>query len=81
MKKYPVIANFDGAKFAARYGLSSMRGEFFIDADGQLNVPDTLPDTPPVQEVCDPPKPPIAARLDSVKALPDLIAILKERLT
>lgn len=55
MKRYALIANFDGAKLAARYGLNPRNGDYFIDADGMLNVPDNLPDDPPIQETCDDP--------------------------
>lgn len=55
MKQYALIANFDGAKFATRYGLSALRGDFFVDSTGLLNVPDNLPDDPPIQEVTDDP--------------------------
>lgn len=77
MRKVPVIANFDGVKFAARYGLSAMRGEFFIDADGMLNFPDSVIANP-ILETVDPPKPAVATRLDGAKTLPDLIAVLKD---
>lgn len=69
MKSYPVIANFDGAKFAARYGLDSFRGDFFV-SKGQLFVPDKLPDDPPIQEPCDPVvvKPTIEERLAKLES-------------
>jgi hypothetical protein len=52
MKSYPLIVNFDAAKFAARYGLSLLEGRFYI-SEGMLVVPDGLPDDPPIQEVQD----------------------------
>src|SRR5690348_8393010 len=55
MKRYPLIPNFSGAKFAARYGLNALLGDFFVDVERQLNVPHTLPDDPPIQEVSDSP--------------------------
>ena len=45
MKSYPMPANFDGAKFAARYGLNALSRDFYIEA-GSLFVPDSLPDSP-----------------------------------
>lgn len=53
MKSYPCIANFDGAKFATRYSLNSFRGDFNV-IEGMLNVPDGLPDDPPIQETTEP---------------------------
>jgi len=55
VKRYFLIANFDGGKFGARYGLDPMAGKFFVDSDGMLVVPDGLPDDPPIQETTDPP--------------------------
>jgi hypothetical protein len=45
MKQINLPAQFDGAKFATRYGLSSMNGDFFV-RDGILFFPSTLPDVP-----------------------------------
>jgi hypothetical protein len=55
MKRYALIADFSGAKFAARYGLNPIAGDFFVDGDGMLVVPDNLPDDPPIQETVDSP--------------------------
>ena len=54
-KSYPLIANFDGAKFASRYGLNGIRGDFYA-SNGRLFLQDNiiLPDDPPVQEATDP---------------------------
>ena len=77
MKTYPMPVNFSGAKFAKRYGLDSLKMDFWAD-EHFLYVPDTLPDDPPIFETTDPPKPAVATRLDSAKTLPDLIAVLKD---
>lgn len=60
MKIYPVPFNFSGSKFAARYGLSTTDGSFFVGGDGLLHVPDNLPDDPPIFDAPDPvlPSPP-----------------------
>lgn len=55
MKAYPLAGPFDGAKLAARYGLKTTDGSFFIGGDGLIHVPDNLPDDPPVFEAPDPP--------------------------
>ena len=57
MKIYPKPTAFDGAKFAARYGLNAIRGDFWDDGNGFLHVPDGLPDDPPI---FDPPDPVVA---------------------
>ena len=54
MKIYPVPFNFSGSKFAARYGLSTTDGSFFVGGDGLLHVPDGLPDDPPIFDPPDP---------------------------
>ena len=53
-KSYPLIARFDGAKFASRYGLSGIRGDFYA-SDGQLFIQEglVLSDDPPIQETID----------------------------
>jgi hypothetical protein len=70
MKVYPKPKDFDGAKFALRYGLSSFRGDYFVDAEGNLHVPDNLPDDPPIFEAPDSRVPPrnVLAELDELKA-------------
>lgn len=65
MKRYPLIPNFDGSKFAARYGLNSLAGDFYVDGDRMLVVPDSLPDNP-IQEECDPRPPSIISEIDSL---------------
>lgn len=52
MKSYPMPAQFDGAKFAARYGLDPFKKEFWSDSTN-LYVPDNLPDDPPIFEAPD----------------------------
>jgi hypothetical protein len=52
MKTYPMPANFDGAKFAARYGLNALARDFWCDGLN-LHVPDNLPDDPPIFEAPD----------------------------
>lgn len=79
MTEYPLPANFDGGKFAKRYGLDTLKQEFWSDGTF-LYVPSNLPDNPPIFEPCDA-KPDVKAQLDAVKSLPDLIAILKNKLT
>ena len=44
MKTHNLPVEFDGAKFATRYGLSTTDGSFFVGGDGLLHVPDSLPD-------------------------------------
>jgi len=80
MKRYPMPVPFSGAKFASRYELSSLKGDFWSDGEF-LYVPDNLPDDPPIFEAPDPPKPNVKTRLDAVKTLPELIALLKEELS
>lgn len=72
--KYTIPKEFDGSKFATRYGLKSYRGlgivqDFWIDGDGMLNVRDDikLPDDPPIFEAPDTVKPKTIE--DRVKAL------------
>lgn len=62
MKKIPMPAQFDGAKFAARYSLTP---EDFFCAYGELHFPDSLPDQP-VTEAPDPPGPSIMERIDAL---------------
>lgn len=52
MKKYPLPAQFSGTKFAARYGISSLAGDFWSDGVW-IYVPDNLPDDPPIFEAPD----------------------------
>jgi hypothetical protein len=78
MKTYRLPPQFDGAKFALRYGLDSL-SDFWSDGEF-LHVPDNLPDDPPIFEPPDPPKEAIAVRLDRVQTLPELIELLKEEL-
>ena len=61
MKTYPMPTNFDGAKFALRYGLSLVKiPPDFWSSSGLLYVPDNLPDDPPIFEAPDPIIPPPA---------------------
>ena len=53
MKRYSLPPQFDGEKFSARYGLNAVAGDFFVDGDGMLCVPDNLPDDPPIFEAPD----------------------------
>jgi len=55
MKTYPMPNVFDGAKFAVRYGLSAIHGDFWSDGV-LLHVPDGLPDDPPIFEAPDLPQ-------------------------
>ena len=64
MKAYLMPAEFDGGKFAARYGLDSMKDFWIIG--GLLYVPETLPDDPPIFEAPDPPKPSVMSRIESL---------------
>jgi hypothetical protein len=52
MGPYPLLANFSGRKFIARYGVTT---EQFWAAGGQLYTSVTLPDDPPIQEAVDSP--------------------------
>lgn len=63
MSSWPLIANFDGGKFAARYGLSDFPPDFWASGN-RLYVKDsiTLPDNPPIFESTDP-------RVDKLAAL------------
>lgn len=79
MKQYPMPKEFDGGKFASRYGLSTLRGDFWSDGIW-LYVPDNLPDDPPIFEPPDPLGPGLKDKLDAVKTLPELIKVLKEEL-
>ncbi len=65
MKKFPKPAQFDGAKFAARYGLDAIAGDFFVDGEGMLNVPDSVPDNP-VFEAPDPRGPSITEKINAL---------------
>ncbi len=53
MRVYPLIPNFDGRKFANRYGLNTFHGDFWA-ADGNLFIVPDLPDDPPIFETPDP---------------------------
>jgi hypothetical protein len=58
MKTYPMPAQFDGAKFALRYGLHpGPTDPDFWSAGGFLHVPEDLPDDPPIFEAPNPPQP------------------------
>ena len=73
--------DFDGGKFAKRYGLDALKGDFSIAYDMLIVKDETkITDDPPIFEAPDPPKLEIKQRLDNVKDLKELIAILKERL-
>lgn len=78
MRTYVLPPAFDGAKFAKRYGLDSMK-DFYV-RDKELIVFKDIADDPPIFEPPDPPGPGISVRLDNVRTLPELIAILKEEL-
>lgn len=54
MRSYTLPVEFDGGKFSRRYGLDTLKGEFFADGHGSLWVPDNLPDDPPIFEAPDP---------------------------
>ena len=71
-KNYPLPTQFDGGKFAARYKLDPMRGDFSV-SDGMLHVVDTVPDDPPI---FDPPDlvPQRALDLADLKTKIDLVA-------
>ena len=58
MKSWIVVVPFDGAKFAARYGLDALAGDFSMNGNVITVKPDHLiTDDPPIFEPPDPPKP------------------------
>jgi len=75
MKTYPMPINFDGAKFATRYGLNALAGDFWSDGES-LHVPDGLPDDPPIFEAPDPLLPTITSQIETL-ILPPNLALLK----
>ena len=76
-KQYPMPTVFSSIKFAARYGLSAINGDFFVDGKGMLNVPDNLRDDPPIFELPDPPQPSITSDIDNLLLPPNFSASLK----
>lgn len=46
---------WDARKFATRYGLNSLAGDFYVNGEGKLVVRPTLPDNPPIFEAPDSP--------------------------
>jgi hypothetical protein len=58
MQIYTLPKTWDAKKFAVRYGLNALQGDFYINAEGQLVVFPPLLDDPPIFENADPPKPP-----------------------
>ena len=54
MKIYDLPLVWDAAKFAMRYGLDAIHGEFYVNGEGKLVVFPTLPDDPPIFEAPDP---------------------------
>ncbi len=79
MAVFDLPLSWDATKFAARYSLNLHR-DFYVRTDGKLEVFPLLPDNPPIFEAPDAPKPSVSTRLDAVKTLPELIALLKEEL-
>ena len=58
MKSWIVIGDFDGEKFAARYGLDAVNGDFSMNGNVLTVIPDHLvTDDPPIFEPPDPPGP------------------------
>lgn len=61
MKRVKLPEQFDGGKFAARYGLTPGSMEFHAREEGGKNYlyyPDTLPDPDKITlDICDPPPP------------------------
>ena len=49
---------WDGLKFAARYGYIPLEGKYYVNGEGKLVVPDDFPDEVPIFEAPDAPKPP-----------------------
>ncbi len=81
MKSFIVNGDFDGAKFAKRYGLNSFRGDFSMNGN-VLTVKDEskITDDPPIFEAPDPfvAKPTIEERLAALeKDVSDLKAKVK----
>ena len=74
MKIYDLPLVWDAAKFAARYGLDAIHGEFYVNGEGKLAVFPNLPDDPPIFDPPDPPGPPkptldeLAARVAALEA-------------
>lgn len=78
MKTYVTPPTWSGPKFAVRYTLDKY--DFRINGEGLLEViPDfKITDNPPIFDPPDPPGPTKKQRLEAVKTLPELIALLKE---
>ena len=55
MKVYTLPLIWDAGKFATRYGLNPIRGDFYVDGDGRLVVFPVLPDNPPIFDAPDDP--------------------------
>lgn len=64
------VVNFSGRKFATRYGLVALDGDFWISGK-LLYVKDgvVLPDDPPIMEISDPPADPNAALKAAINTL------------
>ena len=54
---YKMPPQFDGGKFARRYGLDSLKDFFARDGFLHLGEGVVLPDDPPIFEAPDPPRP------------------------
>lgn len=87
MKTWPKPADFDGEKFAMRYGLSAIDGDFgvtFADGVEMVYVKDRflrrITDNPPIFEAPDPPKPLLTDRINALasRADPELVQVLLE---
>lgn len=77
MKTHKLPAVWDANKFAVRYGLNAFRAEFFVDENGLLNYPDTLPDDL-IFEIPDSPKEAKSIQIGKVKGFNELVDLLKE---
>lgn len=76
MKSYPMPVQFDGAKFAARYSLNSLK-DFW--SDGQfIYVPDNLPDDPPIFEAPNAPGPTLVSKVQALTVAQNLKDVLLE---
>lgn len=77
VNKYPRPVQFDGAKFARRYKLDSLKGEFWAD-ENFIYVTVPLPDDPPIMALSDPPKENVKDRIERANISIELKEILKE---
>ena len=77
MKSWTVNGPFDGAKFAARYGLNSLAGDFSMNGNVLTVRPDfKVTDDPPIFEPSDPPLPTITSLINA-PMVPPLAPALK----